>query len=260
MVVRSTIRVNLFLTVIAVLALPAQGASQTQTRWLFDVCNPGDYQNCGRFDLTTSYGVGPGGLNLFTLALQNLGSPGSPTAPTSIYNLIFGTGLAAADPDTEVDELIAPTAEGGATILDASPWSLFESGDAIFLSALTNFGVGNCIAGAPVDGFGQAALTCGPDQFVSFSFFTPRVFDLTAFTLLNYEAVELTEGLPAVSAGAGSGAEPIITDHTPPPPPTTVVPEPATVLLLGTGLLVVLAAGLRRGKKLLTNAPNTAEA
>jgi hypothetical protein len=246
MVVRSTINAKLLVAVIAVLALPAEGASQTQTRWLFDVCNPGDYQNCGRFDLTTSYGVGPGGLNLFTIYLQNLGSPGALEAPTSIYNLVFGTGLDPAEPGTEVDALVAPTAEGGATILDASPWSLFESGDAIFLSALSNYGVGNCVAGDPVDGFGQAALTCGPDQFVSFSFFTARVFDLTAFTLLNYEAVELSEGLPTASAGAGSGLEPIITDHTPPPPPTTVVPEPSTVLLLGTGLLVLLGAGMRR--------------
>jgi hypothetical protein len=257
---RPTTKVKTWLVVLGILALPASGVAQTETRWLFDVCNPGDYQNCGRLDLTTEYGVGPGGLNLFTIYLQNLGSPGSPSAPTSIYNLIFGTGLDAAEPGTEVDALLAPTAEGGATILDASPWSLFESDDAIFLSALTNNGVGNCVAGAPVDGFGQAALTCAPDQFVSFSFFTARMFDLTLFTMLNYEAVELSEGLPAVSAGTGSGVEPIITDHTPPPPPTTVVPEPATVVLMGTGLLALLAAGRRRGKKLLTNDSSTAEA
>ncbi|MDB4913878.1 MAG: motif putative anchor domain protein [Gemmatimonadetes bacterium] len=43
----------------------------------------------------------------------------------------------------------------GATITDASDWSIAESGDAIFLSSLGGNGIGGCAFAAAVNGIGQ---------------------------------------------------------------------------------------------------------
>jgi hypothetical protein len=127
---------------------------------------------------------------------------------------------------------LVPTTEGSATLVDASAWDLFDGGDAIFLSALSNFGVGGCAAGAPVGGFGQAGQTCGAGAYLAFSYATPHAYDPASFTLLNLEAVGLTSTLPAGSADAFA-----------------VVPEPSTVLLVGQGLLGVLVFARRRARR-----------
>jgi hypothetical protein len=221
------------------LSYPASVSAQTPSFWSFTACTGSVLGSCSLINIGLDYGTGPGGTSYFWLALQNQGFASSPTTATSVYNLVFGTGQAAADPGTEVDALVAPEATGGAALTDASPWSIFDSGDAIFISALNNFGVGNCVPGDPIDGFGQAGQTCSPDGFFRFSFFTPRAYDLRTFTLLNYEAVGLVDGLPADSCGF----EPECTIT------TNVVPEPATVLLTGSGLLLVLAGAWKRRRR-----------
>jgi len=131
---------------------------------------------------------------------------------------------------------VTPKAIGGATISDASDWSVFESGDAIFLSALSNNGVGGCAASAPVGGFGQMGRTCGADRFITFSFFTPRAFDLSAITLADLEIVGISDGNPSDSC---NGSTPCVITR------VTATPEPGTMLLALTGLSAIAALRLR---------------
>jgi hypothetical protein len=126
-------------------------------------------------------------------------------------------------------------------VSDVSPWDVFDSGDAIFLSALSNRGVGGCATGADVGGVGQAARTCGVGQFVAFSFVPSTMFNPALFTILNLEAVGLAAGLPAASCGAGDAACVITADTR----PVSTVPEPTTVLLVGVGLLGIASVAHR---------------
>lgn len=222
----------------SIVASPAVGTAQTSSA--FTACTPGVLSDCAVIQLTSQLGIGPGGTNFFEIALRNLGSQTTPSMATSIYNLVFGTGQAAAPSGSEIDAAVVPTAVGGATVTDASTWDLFDSGDAIFLSALSNNGVGGCVVGAPTGGFGQAGQTCGADQFLAFSFFTTRAYDPTAFSVLDLEVVGLTDQLPADSCN----------DSTPcaiSAAPVTATPEPGSILLAATGFVGV--AGFRMGRR-----------
>jgi MYXO-CTERM domain-containing protein len=213
--------------------------ASAQTTDSFRACTRGALSNCAVVQLTSQLGIGPGGLNFFEIALGNLGSRTSPSLATSIYFLSFVTGLPGVAPGAEVDALATPGAVGGAMISDPSPWSIFETGDAIFLSALGNDGVGGCAGSVPIGGFGQMARTCGPGQFVSFGFFTPRAFDPASVVLSGLEAVGLSPGLPADSC---NGLTPCVIS-----PVTTTTPEPAPAVLALTGLLMI--AGLERRRR-----------
>jgi hypothetical protein len=209
----------------------------------FLACTPGVLANCTEVRLTATPGGGTGGTTLFEIALRNAGSTTQPTLATSVYNLVFGTGLPIAAPGSEVSELLVPVPVGGATLANTSGWDLFESGNVLFLSALSNHGVGGCATGAPVGGFGQAGTTCGTGQFLTFSFSTPRRFDPQAFAVLNLEVVGLAAGLPADSCGEQPAC--VIT-----PLDGTVIPEPSLGLLLATGLALLGGMGAwqrRRG-------------
>ena len=225
------------IAVLALAAVPVIGFAQTSNA--FTACTQGALSNCAVIQLTSQLGIGPGGTNFFEIALRNLGSQTSPTMATTIYNLVFATGQAAATPGTEIDASVAPTRVGGATVVDGAAWDLFDSGDAIFLSALSNNGVGGCVADGPVGGFSQAGSTCGADQFLAFGFFTTRAYDPTAFSLLDLEVVGLTDQLPADSCN----------DSTPctiTAPPVTATPEPSTIALMITGFSAIAGLGVRR--------------
>ena len=174
---------------------------------------------------------------MFEVALRTLGAAAQPGLPMSLYNLVLGTGAGAAA--TARTTFVTPVALGGAVVSDASPWELFDSGDALFLSALTNRGVGGCVAGADVGGFGQAATTCGGGQFVTFRFTPTTVFDPDQFAVLDLEAVALTTPPFGASCGA-PGAACVITAG------NTVVPEPTSGVLAAAGLGVLAVAFRRR--------------
>jgi hypothetical protein len=218
----------------ALVCMPLAAKSQTAA---FTACTQGVLANCASLQLTSTLGIGPGGTNFFEVAVRNLGSTSTPSLATSIYNLVFSTGQAAA-PGSEVDAAVSPVASGGATITDAGAWDVFDSGDAIFLSALNNTGVGGCVRGTVVDGFSQGGQTCPADSFLSFGFFTPRAYDPTAFSLLDLEVVGLTGGLPADSCNESS---PCAVSEL-----VTATPEPGSLLLALSGFTWLAVSGFRR--------------
>jgi hypothetical protein len=82
--------------------------------------------------------------------------------------------------------------------------------------------------------------TCGPDQLITFSFFTARAFDPSAMTLADLEVVGLSDGIPSEPCIDASSC--VIT----PRAPITATPEPATLTLVATGLVGIAGIGLRR--------------
>lgn len=218
----------------AALLLPRIGAAQTS---FFQACSQGALANCANIKLTSTLGAGAGGSNLFEIAISNLGSLSSPSTSTSVYFLSLMTGQAPVASGSEVDHSATPMAIGGATINDASDWSIFETGDALYLSGLDNDGIGNCGAAASFGGFGQMANTCGVSQFVSFSFSTTRAYDPNRFTLAGLEVVATAAGNDADSCNDTIGC--VIT-------PQSVVPEPSTYALMFAGLGAIAFVSRRR--------------
>lgn len=174
----------------------------------------------------------------FQLGVRAIGSVAQPSLPVAMYNLVLGTGADAVG--LPADWFLPPVGAGGAVVSDASDWELFDGGDVLFLSALTNRGVGGCATGADVDGFGQAVTTCGSGQFATFTFQPTRAFDVRRFTLLDIEVAGLGATAEGASCGGPAGECVITADVT--------TPEPATATLLAGGLLALLASAgaLRR--------------
>jgi MYXO-CTERM domain-containing protein len=220
-----------FAALVAGLTLPHAAAAQVST---FQACSPGALSNCATVRLTSQLGVGPGSTNLFEIALQNLGSQSAPSLATSLYFLALRTGQS---PAIEIDTLVTPTSVGGATISDPAGWSIAESGDAIFLSAAGNDGIGGCAASSSVGGFGQMAQTCGASDFVTFSFFTSRAFDVDAITLADMEFVAVANGNATDSCNDSTPC--VVT-------PVTTTPEPGSMMLALTGLTGIAGVRLRR--------------
>ena len=198
-------------------------------------CTPDALAICAELQL------GPANAGLFQIGVRTIGSATQPQLPVSLYNLIFGTGSSGSL--NPVSTLLAPLGVGGATISDASDWEIFDTGELLFLSALSNRGVGGCVNGADVDGFGQAVRTCGAGQLAMFSFMPTAMFDASLFSILNFEAVALTDPAQGASCGDPSSACAIIADTQNPP---TVTPEPLSIALVGSGLLFIAICMRRR--------------
>lgn len=227
-------RLATFIIAGTMLMLPRIGSAQTS---YFQACSQGTLANCANIRLTSTLGAGSGGSNLFEIALTNLGSQSNPSLSTSVYFMSLLTGQSPVAPGTETDVNPTPFAVGGATISDASSWNVFETGDAIFLSAPGNDGVGNCGPAASSGGFGQMANTCGVSQAISFSFSTARAFDPNKFSLAGLEFVATAPGNEADSCNDVSVCT--IT-------PQTITPEPSTIALMIAGLSAIAVVGSRR--------------
>lgn len=218
--------------VLAALVAVVPAAAPAQASRTLTACTAAAFTACAELRLT----AGP---DAFELALRAIGDAADATRPVAFYNLVLGTGAWPAARSRST--LLPPTGEGGATVGDPANWELFDTGDALFLSALSNRGVGGCAAGADVGGFGQAVTTCGAAQYAVFRFAPTALFDPDRFRLLDLEAVALTADLPAASCGA-PGARCVITAD-------TAVPEPGPAALLAVaGVLACLTrvGALRR--------------
>ena len=217
------------------LLLPlAAPAARAQTRTL-TLCTPDALAVCAELRLSASPG-------LFEIALRTIGSTVDPLLPVSVYNLVFDTGGPRII--VPVSMFVPPVGVGGAVVSDASDWEVFDTGPTLFLSALSNRGVGGCVRGADVEGFGQAAKTCGAGQFATFRFATVGPREPDRFDVLDLEAVGLSDRLPGASCG-GPGAACVITADT----RAVAAPEPRGVALLSAGLLsagIIGAATHRR--------------
>jgi hypothetical protein len=216
---------------LVVASVPADARAQSATA--FQACTQGSLANCALIQLTSGKDYGQ---SYFEIMIHNLGT--STGFPTSIDFLSFAAGgqdLGAGVPDVDV----TPSVFGDATLTNSSAWDVFVGSDAIFLSALSNHGVGGCVAGADVNGFGQAGQTCADDSFLAFKFFTPRLYDPFAITLLDMEVTQLTDPLSAEFC-SDTGTCTIT------PAAVAVTPEPSTVLFALTGFAAVGAFRLRR--------------
>jgi hypothetical protein len=222
------VRARTLVSLAAVLAATSPRVTAAQLTRTLTTCTPDALAICAELRLTATAGI-------FEIGLRTVGATGVPALPIAVYNLVLGTGAPAALAPLSTNLVSAGV--GGATVSDPTPWEVFDAGDVLFLSALSNRGVGGCVAGADVAGFGQAVRTCGAGSFAAFQFAPTAAFNPNAFTILNLEAVVLAAGLPAASCGA-AGAECVITAD-------TLVPEPATALLVGVGLLTTVAGAIR---------------
>jgi hypothetical protein len=217
---------------LGVASVPSGARAQSNA---FTACTQGAMANCALLEL--SAGIDAGGA-FFQIAIQNLGSSNpllSATLPTSIYNLVFDNGQAPGS-GTDIHPIV-PTAVGGATVPLGTDWDLFHDGATIFLSALDNHGVGGCVAGADVAGFGQAGQTCGDGSFQVFRFSTTTLYNPFAYTVADLEVAGLTNdpALQGDSCGAFSS-----------PCTITATPEPTTVVLALTGFTALAGLRLRR--------------
>jgi hypothetical protein len=219
----------------ASVTLPRWTAAQTTTSTI-SICTPGALADCAIIKLTQELGVGVG-TNFFEVAINNLGSLTQPGLATAINTLTFSTKHAAT---TTTDASATPTALGGATVFGGvADWDMADDGQNIFLEALfDNNGVGGCAAGGPVDDgfgdlFGQTGQTCGPDEYIAFSYLTPTTFDLSKISITDIEVAGLGATLTADSCGAPGRA-------------CLVTPEPASVALTMTGLIGLAGLAARR--------------
>lgn len=215
-------------------ALLSAATADAQIRQ-FQACSQGPLLNCAGIRLTSQAGVGPSNPNRFEIGIQNLGAQNAPSLATSVYFASFLTGQNA--DASVVDVLPAPTPFGGASVTNVQSWSLFEGGDAIFLSAPGNDGIGSCAFAPPSNGFGLMGQTCGLQQFVTFSFFTPRLFDVNAISLAGLEFVALDLNNTADSCNDLTPCS--ITE-------VSVVPEPSSLVLLAAGFAGIAMLRVRR--------------
>ncbi|MBL0940540.1 MAG: PEP-CTERM sorting domain-containing protein [Gemmatimonadaceae bacterium] len=248
-------RIRALLTPALALSLCAsQASAQSATR---EACTGGSLMACVRVDLTAAATVD--GTSLL-IAVSHLGVFDPlvlATQPSMVWSLAFSTGRDA-DPDLIAEREALVGATGSATLNNAAPWTFVDYGDQWALMfpswsdpAFTTLGIGSAVplSGTAVDEFGnpwQQIGTTGADGAITFAVSLPYALanPLDWFQIIGLEAqsFEITEN--EIRLGSAGSCSPDA--HCGAVPPPTAVPEPATLPLVGAGLLMLLTIAHRQ--------------